>query len=107
MIMSNLKTTCTLGLVTTGLMFLASSQAQAHRAVVVRHIVTSPQAVSPRHIPTEISRMEAGRIRHQVHEHKQLQRMAGADGVVTRREQARLNYDAAKVRALIHKAKTN
>lgn len=50
---------------------------------------------------------EAKRLRYQVQQYHQLQRYAGADGVVTRAEQARLNHKAAQLRRLFRKAKTN
>jgi len=50
---------------------------------------------------------EVKRLRYQVQQYHQMKRYAGADGVVTRAEQARLNQKAQQLRRLIHKAKTN
>ncbi|MGQ0428840.1 MAG: hypothetical protein ACT4UQ_02780 [Gammaproteobacteria bacterium] len=50
---------------------------------------------------------EAKRLRYQVQQYKQMKRYAGADGVVTRAEQARLNHKAQQLRRMIQKAKTN
>lgn len=54
-----------------------------------------------------ISPNEAKRLRYQVQQYHQMQRYAGADGLVTRAEQARLNQKAQQLRRLIQKAKTN
>jgi hypothetical protein len=83
-----------------------SGQALAEGAVAVATPVVDKARIAP--LPGgEITRGEAARIRYQIKEHKKLQRMAAADGVITRSEKARLAYDAAKVRRLIHRAKTN
>ncbi len=50
---------------------------------------------------------EAKRLRHQVQQYHQMQRLAGADGLITRAEQARLNYKAEQIRRRIRLAKTN
>ena len=75
--------------------------------VATRATVAPTARIAPRPLPSGITAAEAARLRHQVQEHKQLKRMALADGEITRREQARLNYDAAQVRRLIAKAKNN
>jgi hypothetical protein len=54
-----------------------------------------------------ISPDEAKRLRYQVQQYHQMQRYAGADGLITRAEQARLNHKAAQLRRLIQLAKTN
>ena len=54
-----------------------------------------------------ISPNEAKRLRYQVQQYHQMQRYAGADGLVTRAEQARLNQKAAQLRRLFQIAKTN
>ena len=77
------------------------------RPVVVRPVVVRAVRVVHRPVPPVISAGEAARIRHQIHEHHQMQRVANADGEVTRREQAWLARDAAQVRHLIQTAKTN
>jgi hypothetical protein len=50
---------------------------------------------------------EAGRLRYQVQQYQQMKRYAGADGLITRAEQARLNHKAEQLRRLIMHAKTN
>ena len=50
---------------------------------------------------------EAKRLRYQVQQYHQMQRHAGADGLITRAEQARLNHKAGQLRRLIQIAKTN
>ncbi len=50
---------------------------------------------------------EAKRLRHQAGQYQKMKRYAGADGVVTRAEQARLNHKAQQLRSLIQKAKSN
>jgi hypothetical protein len=50
---------------------------------------------------------EAKRLRYQVQQYQQMKRYAGADGLVTRAEQARLNHKAEQLRRLIQTAKTN
>mgnify|MGYP001604590295 CR=1 FL=1 len=50
---------------------------------------------------------EAKRLRYQVQQYHQMQRHAGADGLITRAEQARLNHKATQLRRLIQAAKTN
>lgn len=54
-----------------------------------------------------ISPNEAKRLRYQVQQYHQMKRYAGADGLITRAEQARLNQKAQQLRRLIQKAKTN
>jgi len=54
-----------------------------------------------------ISPNEAKRLRNQMQQYHQMKRYAGADGLVTRAEQARLNHKAQQLRRLIQKAKTN
>lgn len=101
------------GVAAVALISLTSVEASAGVVVVARPVAARPVIVRPvvvihRPLPRpNITPGEAARIRHQVHEHHQMQRMAQADGVVTRREQAWLNRDAAQVRGLIHTAKTN
>jgi hypothetical protein len=78
------------------------------RPVIARPVIARPVVVAHRPLPRPaITPGEAARIRYQIHEHHQMQRMALADGVVTRREQVWLHRDAAQVRGLIHTAKTN
>lgn len=50
---------------------------------------------------------EAARLRYQAGLYQQMKRYAGADGVITRAEQARLNHKAQQLRRMIQKAKTN
>jgi hypothetical protein len=105
------KTTATLAAAATVVLSVigaasASADVVMRQTVAVRTAVLRPAFVRP-HVPPRVTGGEAARIRYQIHEHHQLQRMAAADGVVTRREQARLNHDAAQVRHLIHVAKTN
>lgn len=50
---------------------------------------------------------EAKRLRYQVQQYRQMQRYAGADGLITRAEQARLNHKAAQLRRLLQAAQTN
>ena len=50
---------------------------------------------------------EAKRLRYQVQQYQQMKRLAGADGLITRAEQARLQHKAAQLRRLLQKAKTN
>lgn len=50
---------------------------------------------------------EAKRLRYQVQQYQQMKRHAGADGLITRAEQARLNHKAAQLRRLLQKAKSN
>ncbi|MGQ0384309.1 MAG: hypothetical protein ACT4UP_06475 [Gammaproteobacteria bacterium] len=50
---------------------------------------------------------EAKRLRYQVQQYQLMKRYAGADGVITRAEQARLNHKAQQLRRMIQKAKTN
>lgn len=54
-----------------------------------------------------ISPDEAKRLRYQVRQYHQMQRHAGADGLITRAEQARLNHKAGRLRRLIQIAKIN
>ncbi len=54
-----------------------------------------------------ISPDEAKRLRYQVQQYHQMQRHAGADGLITRTEQARLDHKAGQLRRLIGLAKTN
>lgn len=54
-----------------------------------------------------ISPNEAQRLRYQFQQYQQMKRYAGANGLVTRAEQARLNHKAQQLRRLIQKAKTN
>jgi hypothetical protein len=89
---------------------LGAATASAHgfvrHTVVVRPVVVRPVFVH-RHVTPQITASEAARIRYQVQEHRQMQRRAAADGVITRREQIWLHRDAHQVRHLIHVAKTN
>ncbi len=50
---------------------------------------------------------EARRLRYQLQQYQQMKRLAGADGVITRAEQARLNHRAQQLRRMIRQAKTN
>ncbi len=50
---------------------------------------------------------EAQRLRYQAQQYQLMKRYAGADGVITRSEQARLNHKAQQLRRMIQKAKTN
>lgn len=50
---------------------------------------------------------EAQRLRYQAQQYQQMKRLAGADGVITRAEQARLDHKAQQLRRMIQKAKTN
>lgn len=54
-----------------------------------------------------ISPDEAKRLRYQVQQYRQMKRYAGADGLITRAEQARLNHKAGQLRRLIQLAKSN
>ena len=54
-----------------------------------------------------ISPDEAKRLRYQVQQYHQMQRYAGADGLITRAEQARLDHKVGQLRRLIQLAKTN
>ena len=56
---------------------------------------------------TGISPDEARRLRYQVQQYQQMKRYAGADGLITRAEQARLDHKAGQLRRLIQLAKTN
>ena len=57
--------------------------------------------------PPGISDREAAILRAQYHDIKHLQRVARADGEVTRREHARIQYQQQKLRHMIHRAKNN
>jgi hypothetical protein len=57
--------------------------------------------------PPGISDREAAILRAQYHEIKHLQRVARADGEVTRREHARIQYQQQKLRHMIHRARNN
>ncbi len=57
--------------------------------------------------PPGISAREAAILRAQYHDIKHLQRVARADGDVTRREHARIQYQQQKLRHMIHRAKNN
>ena len=50
---------------------------------------------------------EAQRLRHQVQQYQTMKRHAGADGVITRAEQARLGHKARQLRRMIAAAKSN
>lgn len=54
-----------------------------------------------------ITPTEAQRLRHQVQQHHLMKRLAGADGVITRAEKARLEQKARQLRRMIQAAKTN
>jgi len=54
-----------------------------------------------------ISPNEAGRLRYQVQQYHQMKRHAGADGLITRAEQARLNHKAQQLRRMIRRAGTS
>jgi hypothetical protein len=85
---------------------LGAGSASAH--VVVRPVIAlRPVLVRPVVVRPAITAREAARIRYQVHEHHQMQRMAAADGVITRREHYWLQRDAAQLRHQIHVARTN
>ena len=57
--------------------------------------------------PPGISDREAAILRAQYHQIKHMQRIARADGEVTRREHARIQYQQQKLRYMIHRAKNN
>ena len=50
---------------------------------------------------------EAKRLRSQVQQCQKMKRHAGADGIITRAEQARLDHKAQQLRRLLQKAKTS
>ena len=50
---------------------------------------------------------EAKRLRYQVQQYQQMKRYAGADGLITRAEQVRLNHKAQQLRRMMQIAKTN
>lgn len=50
---------------------------------------------------------EAQRLRYQVQQYQVMKRYAGADGVITRAEQARLDHKAQQLRRMIAAAKSN
>jgi hypothetical protein len=54
-----------------------------------------------------ISPDEAQRLRYQAQQYQLMKRHAGADGVITRAEQARLSHKAQQLRRMIQAAKTN
>ena len=54
-----------------------------------------------------ITRNEAQRLRFQVQQYHQMQRIAGSDGTISRAEQARLNHKAQQLRRKIQAAKSN
>ncbi|HEV7633311.1 MAG TPA: hypothetical protein VGO41_10015 [Steroidobacteraceae bacterium] len=105
------KTSLAAGTAAALLLSFGSVETNAAGAVVVVRPVLRPVVravhVVRRPVPSGISAGEAARIRHQIHEHHQMQRVANADGEITRREQAWLARDAAQVRHLIQTAKTN
>ena len=106
------KTSLAAGTAVALLLSFSSVETNAAGAVVVVRPVLRPVVVRAVHVvhrpvPSGISAGEAARIRHQIHEHHQMQRIANADGEITRREQAWLARDAAQVRHLIQTAKTN
>jgi hypothetical protein len=49
---------------------------------------------------------EAKRLRYQVQQYQQMKRYAGADGLITRAEQARLDHKAGQLRKLLQLAKS-
>ena len=57
--------------------------------------------------PPGISGREAAILRAQYHQIKHMQRVARADGDVTRREHARIQYQQQKLRHMIYRAKNN
>jgi hypothetical protein len=63
--------------------------------------------IATRQLPPGITPGEAARLRHEAQELQMLKRQAHADGTVTRREQAAINHEAAQLRRMVHKAKTN
>ena len=73
-------------------------------AVGTMILVSAAADAGPR---SGISPDEAKRLRYQVQQYHQMQRHAGADGLITRAEQARLNHKATQLRRLIQFAKTN
>jgi hypothetical protein len=79
----------------------AAARPTPARPAPTRHAIPRPRPGS------EINPNEAARIRHQVRQHKQMQRRAHADGSVSPEEQAALARDAAQVRELIQTARTN
>lgn len=50
---------------------------------------------------------EAQRLRYQVQQYHQMQRIAGSDGQITRAEYARLKHKQQQIRRMIQAAKTN
>jgi hypothetical protein len=50
---------------------------------------------------------EAQRLRYQAQQYQVMKRIAGADGVITRAEQARLDHQAQQLRRMIAAAKSN
>jgi len=50
---------------------------------------------------------EAQRLRYQVQQYHQMQRIAGSDGTITRAEAARLQHKQQQIRRMIQAAKTN
>lgn len=57
--------------------------------------------------PPGITEGEAARLRYQHQQLQHLRRAAWADGEITRREHARISYQAAKLRRLVHIARNN
>jgi hypothetical protein len=54
-----------------------------------------------------ITQDEAQRLRFQVQQYHQMQRIAGSDGTITRAEAARLKHKQQQLRRMIQAAKTN
>jgi hypothetical protein len=50
---------------------------------------------------------EAQRLRYQAQQYQVMKRIAGADGMITRAEQARLDHQAQQLRRMIAAAKSN
>jgi hypothetical protein len=50
---------------------------------------------------------EAQRLRYQAQQYQVMKRIAGADGVITRAEQARLDHQAQQLHRMIAAAKSN
>jgi hypothetical protein len=89
---------------------LISAPAKAHGPVVRVAVVSPVRVVAVRPVyPVRpaITRYEAARLRYQHHELQQAKRIAAADGVITRREDAWIDHEAHQLRRMYFVAKTN
>ncbi len=90
---------------------LVSMPAEAHGPVVRVAVVSPVRVVAVRPVVyavrPDITRHEAARLRYQHHELQQAKRIAAADGVITRREDAWLDHEAHQLRRMYYVAKTN